>query len=56
MKTLGLSLVSEDIYALEFKGDGVVLRITSVEKFIPHPFTVLGLKVSDIVSHVKAVK
>lgn len=53
--TLGLKLVSEDDFALEFEGGGVVLRITIVEKFNPHPFTVLGFKVEDIASQVKSL-
>jgi len=55
MNTLGLKLVSEDDYALEFEGNGVFLRITIVEKFDPHPFTVLGFKIEDIVSQVKSL-
>ncbi len=55
MNTLGLKLVSEDIYALEFEGRGAFLRITVVEKFIPHSFTVLGLKIENIVSQVKTL-
>lgn len=55
MNTLGLKLVSEDDYALEFKGNGVLLRITIVDKFNPHPFTVLGFKIKEIVSQVKSL-
>ncbi len=55
MNTLGLKLVSEDIYALEFEGRGASLRITVVEKFIPHSFTVLGFKIEKIVSQVKSL-
>lgn len=50
---LELKLVSEDNYALEFEGDGTFLRITVVEKFEPHPFTVLGFKIEDIATQVK---
>lgn len=53
--TLGLKLVSEDDYALEFEGNGVLLRITIVDKFNPHPFTVLGFKIEEIVSQVKSL-
>lgn len=53
--TLGLKLVSEDVYALEFEGSGVSLRITTVESFIPHPFTVLGFKIKEIVAQVKTL-
>ena len=53
LDTLGLQLVSEDNFAIEFEGGGVFLRITTVEKFVPHPFTVLGFKIKDISSQVK---
>lgn len=53
--TLGLKLVSEDPYALEFEGSGVTLRITIVEKFNPQPFTVLGFKIVAIASQVKSL-
>jgi len=53
--TLGLTLVSEDAYALEFEGNGIVFRITTVEKFSPHTFTVLGFTIKEIVSQVKSL-
>lgn len=56
MNTLRLKLVSEDNYAIEIEGSGVRLRITIVQTFIPHPFTVLGLKVEKIESQVKSLK
>lgn len=52
---LGLKLVSEDDYALEFEGKGASLRITVVEDFVPQAFTVLGFKVTDIVKEVKSL-
>lgn len=55
MNSLGLKLVSEDDYALEFEGGGVALRITIVEEFKPHPFTVLGFKINDIVSQALSI-
>ena len=45
---LGLKLLSEDNYALEFEVNGTLLRITVVETFTPHSFTVLGWDVDDI--------
>ena len=51
--TLGLKLLSEDEYALEFDANGTSLRITTVEKLTPHPFTVLGWDVDDIASMIK---
>ena len=52
---LGLKLLSEDNYALEFEVNGTLLRITTVEKFKPHPFTVLGWDVKDIISTIKSL-
>jgi catechol 2,3-dioxygenase-like lactoylglutathione lyase family enzyme len=45
---LGLKLLSEDNYTLEFEVNGTLLRITVVETFTPHSFTVLGWDVDDI--------
>lgn len=52
---LGLKLVSEYDYALEFEGSGVLLRITVVEQYDPHPFTVLGFKIDNISSQVRSL-
>ena len=52
---LGLTLISEDKYALEFDANGTHLRITTVEKLSPHPFTVLGWDVTDITSLTKSM-
>jgi catechol 2,3-dioxygenase-like lactoylglutathione lyase family enzyme len=45
---LGLRLLSEDNYALEFDANGVLLRIITVPELKPHPFTALGWNVKDI--------
>jgi predicted enzyme related to lactoylglutathione lyase len=50
---LGLELLSEDNYALEFNSNGTLLRVTVVEKFQPQIFTVLGWNVDDISSTIK---
>ena len=50
---LGLKLLSEDNYALEFDANGTRLRVTTVRELNPHPFTVLGWKVDDISSVIK---
>jgi catechol 2,3-dioxygenase-like lactoylglutathione lyase family enzyme len=52
---LGLKLLSEDNYALEFDANGIFLRITTVETFTPQPFTVLGWNVDDISSIIKSL-
>jgi len=45
--TLGLSLISEDAFALAFDVSGVMLRVTPVKEVNPQPHTVLGWQVSD---------
>jgi catechol-2,3-dioxygenase len=50
---LGLKLLSEDNYALEFDANGTLLRVTIVQDFKPHPFTVLGWNVDNISSSIK---
>jgi len=45
---LGLSLVSDDPYALVFDANGTTLRIQKVDEFDPLPFTALGWTVTDI--------
>jgi catechol 2,3-dioxygenase-like lactoylglutathione lyase family enzyme len=50
---LGLKLLSEDEYALEFDANGVLLRVTPVPFLKPHEFTVLGWNVPDISSMIK---
>jgi len=50
---LGLKLLSEDQFALEFDANGTILRVTIVKELKPHPFTILGWNVDDIVSVIK---
>ena len=52
-KKLGLKLLSEDSYGIEFEANGAHLRISFVEKLTPQPFTVLGWDTTDIVTTVK---
>ncbi len=52
---LGLKLLSEDNYALEFNANGTLLRVIIVPELKPQLFTVLGWNVSDIVSTVKSL-
>lgn len=47
---LGLKLMSEDQYGMEFTTNGALLRITIVNKLTPHPFTVLGWDVDNLPS------
>jgi predicted enzyme related to lactoylglutathione lyase len=50
--TLGLKLLSEDKYGLEFDANGTLLRINIVEKLTPQPFTVLGWNLDDIITQI----
>lgn len=52
---LGLKLLSEDKYALEFDANGTLLRVTIVQDFKPQVFTILGWNVADIASVVKSL-
>jgi catechol 2,3-dioxygenase-like lactoylglutathione lyase family enzyme len=45
---LGLTLVSDDPYALVFDAAGTMLRVQKVEKVAPIGYTVLGWRVTDI--------
>jgi catechol 2,3-dioxygenase-like lactoylglutathione lyase family enzyme len=55
-QTLGLSLVSQDPFALVFNANGTMLRITNVatvKDFKPQPFTVLGWRVESVEATVR---
>jgi len=52
---LGLKLLSQDDYALEFEANGTLLRITIVREFKPQAFTILGWNVDDIASTIKSL-
>jgi catechol 2,3-dioxygenase-like lactoylglutathione lyase family enzyme len=52
---LGLKLLSEDNYALEFDANGTLLRVITVQEFKPHAFTSLGWNVDDISSTIKSL-
>ncbi len=52
---LGLTLLSEDNYALEFDANGTLLRVTIVNEFTAQSFTILGWNVSDIHEVVKSL-
>src|SRR5579864_4940288 len=51
--TLGLSLVSEDEFALVFDAAGTMLRVTPVQELAAAKYTVLGWQVRDIVQTAK---
>jgi catechol 2,3-dioxygenase-like lactoylglutathione lyase family enzyme len=50
---LGLSLVSDEEFALVFNANGTMLRIQKVEALTPHPFTSLGWQVDDIAATIR---
>ena len=52
---LGLKLLSEDNFALEFNANGTLLRVSIVRDLKPQGFTVLGWNVADIASTIKAL-
>ncbi len=52
---LGLPLLSEDEYALEFNANGTLLRVTIVPELHPQGFTVLGWNVEDISSTIRSL-
>ncbi len=52
---LGLALLSEDEYALEFDANGVQLRVIIVPVLQPQGFTVLGWNVDDITATIRTL-
>jgi catechol 2,3-dioxygenase-like lactoylglutathione lyase family enzyme len=52
---IGLRLLSEDNFGLEFEANGAHLRVSIVEKLTPQPFTVLGWDTDDISSTVSTL-
>jgi catechol 2,3-dioxygenase-like lactoylglutathione lyase family enzyme len=46
--TLGLSLVSEDAFAVVLDANGTMVRVANEPDFKPAQFTILGWRVSDI--------
>ena len=53
---LGLRLVHEDNFALQFDSNGTMLRVSMVPELNPAKFTVLGWEVPDIVAAVKQLQ
>lgn len=50
---LGLKFKVDDGFALVFATAGIMLRLTPVQAFTPHEFSVLGWEVEDISGSVK---
>src|ERR1700752_2089708 len=54
---LGLSVLSQDNFALALDANGITLRVTNVPpSFKPQPFTILGWQVPDIAKSVSELK
>lgn len=51
-KTLGLTLESEDQFALTFTLGGASLRVSKVPTVAPSPYAVAGFQVQDVEAHV----
>jgi len=45
---IGLSVVQTDQFAMVMDANGLMVRITKVEKFTPQPFTILGWEVHNV--------
>jgi catechol 2,3-dioxygenase-like lactoylglutathione lyase family enzyme len=45
---IGLHVISEDRFALVLDANGTMLRVTNIQNFKPHQFTILGWDVTDI--------
>ena len=52
---LGLTLLSEDNFALVFDANGTILRVSTVREFQPYPFTVLGWATKDIEADIQSL-
>ena len=46
--TLGLDFKYDDGFAMVFDTGGIMFRVTPVQEFTPHEFSVLGWEVDDI--------
>jgi predicted enzyme related to lactoylglutathione lyase len=53
---LGLKFRLDDGFALVFDTAGIMLRVTPVQEFTPHQFSVLGWEVDDILAAVTDLK
>jgi len=55
-ETLGLTLAHEDEFAAAFSIGGTTLRVSTVADFVPHQHTILGFRVEDVATTVKALR
>jgi catechol 2,3-dioxygenase-like lactoylglutathione lyase family enzyme len=54
-RVLGLSVQEVDDFACVLRGPNTTLRVTKVDSFTAHPFTVLGWRVDDIAATMAAL-
>ena len=54
--TLGLTLTLEDKFAAVFDLGGVMLRVSTLPDFVPHEHSILGFRVKDVPTAVKALR
>jgi len=52
-ETLGLTLVSDDPFAVVFDVNGAMLRVQKVQELTPATYTVLGWDVADIGAEIR---
>jgi catechol 2,3-dioxygenase-like lactoylglutathione lyase family enzyme len=53
---LGLTLASQDHFAVVFNMGGAALRVSAVTDFTPHQHTILGFSVPDVAATVTALR
>ena len=54
-EVLGLALLHEDDFGMEFEAAGARLRLSKIESFEPAPHTIAGWTVADIAGTVRAI-
>jgi catechol 2,3-dioxygenase-like lactoylglutathione lyase family enzyme len=54
-ETLGLKLLEDDMFALVFDLNGIMLRVQKVGEVVIAPYTALGWQVNDIAAEVRAL-
>ena len=52
---LGLTVEETNDFACVLRSGGTMVRVTKVESFTPHPFTVLGWSVDDLAATMAAL-
>jgi catechol 2,3-dioxygenase-like lactoylglutathione lyase family enzyme len=55
-RVLGLSVEETNDFACVLRSGGTMLRVTKVDSFTPHPFTVLGWAVDDLAATMASLR